>query len=301
MRADRVIFFGTPAVAVPSLVGLSEAGIAVDLVVTGEDKRRARGNALSPSPVKVAALERGIEVAHDLESAIAHAQASSESVLGVVVAYGRILPQSLLAVMPLVNLHFSLLPRWRGAAPVERALLAGDVETGVCLMRVRAELDAGEVFDCRRLVIADDDTADSLRASLNRVGVPMLVGAIRGGFSVPVPQRGEPTYARKITPEDLRLRWDSPQTVSRQVRVGGAWAVVAGKRIKIHECRIASDVLMPHGSQPGDAFAGQGNVCVVTAGGVIELVTVQPEGRARMTATSWWNGIRPGETVRFEP
>ena len=181
MRADRVIFFGTPAVAVPSLVGLSEAGIAVDLVVTGEDKRRARGNALSPSPVKVAALERGIEVAHDLESAIAHAQASSESVLGVVVAYGRILPQSLLAVMPLVNLHFSLLPRWRGAAPVERALLAGDVETGVCLMRVRAELDAGEVFDCRRLVIADDDTADSLRASLNRVGVPMLVGAIRGG------------------------------------------------------------------------------------------------------------------------
>lgn len=284
----------------PSLVGLCVAGIAVDLVVTGEDKRRSRGTALSPSPVKRAALDRGLEVTHSLEAALSRAQSLSGSVVGVVVAYGRILRPSLLAVMPLVNLHFSLLPRWRGAAPVERALLAGDEETGVCLMRVREELDAGEVLDCRRLAIADDDTTESLRASLNHIGVPMLVSACREGFGEPVPQHGEPTYARKIVADDLRVRWESPLTVSRQVRVGGAHAIVMGKRLKIHECRIAPDDAMPQGGQRGEAFLRNGKVFVVGEGGAVELITVQPEGRARMSASSWWNGMRPSGSVRFE-
>jgi len=299
-RPDRVIFFGTPNVAVPSLIGLHEAGVAVDLVVTGVDKRRSRGSALSPSPVKHAAQDFGLEVVHDLDEVAAHVRSTADSVVGVVVAYGRILPMSLLELIPMVNLHFSLLPRWRGAAPVERALLSGDHETGVCLMRVREELDAGEVFDCRRLRIAEQDTVDTLRERLNQVGVPMLVGACRDGFGEPHPQNGEPTYARKMTSDDLRVRWESSLTVSRQVRVGGAHAMWDAKRIKIHECRIASDVVMPPGAQQGEAFAGGGNVYVACGDGVVELQTVQPEGRARMSAASWWNGIHTNASVQFE-
>lgn len=299
-RPDHVIFFGTPNVAVPSLIGLHEAGVAVDLVVTGVDKRRSRGNALSPSPVKHAAQDLGLEVVHDLDAVAAHVQATADSVVGVVVAYGRILPMSLLALIPMVNLHFSLLPRWRGAAPVERALLSGDQETGVCLMRVREELDAGEVFDCRRLPIAEQDTVDTLRERLNQVGVPMLVGACRDGFGEPHPQTGEPTYARKMTTDDLRVRWESSLTVSRQVRVGGAHAIWDAKRIKIHECRIASAVAVPPGARRGDAFAGGGSVYVMCGEGVIELLTVQPEGRARMSAASWWNGIHADTSVQFD-
>jgi methionyl-tRNA formyltransferase len=128
------------------------------MVVTGVDKRRSRGMALTPCPVKAAAHELGLVVTHDLDDVVARVRALTGTVLGVVVAYGRLLPPSILEVMPLVNLHFSLLPRWRGAAPVERAILEGDTETGVCLMRVRDELDAGEIYDCRRVSIGDDDT-----------------------------------------------------------------------------------------------------------------------------------------------
>lgn len=299
-RPDHIVFFGTPDVAVASLRGLHAAGLPVDLVVTGVDKRRSRGNTTSPSPVKVVAGELGIPVVHDLTEMLDIVGSFAGTVLGVVVAYGRLLPGEVLHTMPLVNLHFSLLPRWRGAAPVERAILAGDAETGVCLMRVRHELDAGEVFARQIVPIGESDTLDDLRVALNRVGVDMLVAACRDGFGVGVPQAGEPTYARKITSDDLRLRWDSVDGVMRRVRVGGAFGILAGQRVKVHECRMVPADAGCSDGVSGSVTSRRGVVTVRCNDGEVELVSVQPEGRARMAAGDWWNGMRSTESVGFD-
>ncbi|MGA1358221.1 MAG: methionyl-tRNA formyltransferase, partial [Ilumatobacteraceae bacterium] len=139
--ARRIVYLGTPEVAVSPLRALVAAGVDVALVITRVDKRRGRGGELSPSPVKRAAMDLGIPVSHRLEDAL-----TVGADLGVVVAYGRIIPAAVLERLAMINVHFSLLPRWRGAAPVERALLAGDQETGICIMRVEEGLDTGVVY-----------------------------------------------------------------------------------------------------------------------------------------------------------
>lgn len=297
-RPDHVVFFGTPAVALDSLHGLVGAGLSVDLVVTGVDKRRSRGSGVSPSPVKSAAREHQIPVEHDLSAVLSRLGSFTGTTLGVVVAYGMILPPELLEVVPMVNLHFSLLPRWRGAAPVERAILSGDTETGVCLMRIREELDAGEIFDCERVPIGVDETLESLRSRLNAVGVPMLVRRCMEGFVAGSPQDGEVTYARKITPDDLRLTWESDELVHRQVRLGAAFGHVANKRVKVIACRRATG----DGTSRlrGDVWCVNSTVAVACDTGAIELLVVQPEGRPAMSALDWWNGIRTSRSLRFE-
>ena len=160
---------------------------------------------MTPSPVKEAATELGITVTHDMDDV-----AAAGVELAVVVAYGRIIPARLLAQVPMVNLHFSLLPRWRGAAPVERAILAGDHETGVCLMKVEEGLDTGPVYAVRSLPLDDDVTLASLRERLVALGSSLLVDTLATGVSglpEPVPQQGEATIADKITKEDLHLDW----------------------------------------------------------------------------------------------
>ena len=156
--ARRVVYLGTPEVAVPPLQALVAAGVEVALVITRPDKRRGSGSGVSPSPVKVAAGELGLSVSHDVNDALAVG-----ADLGVVVAYGRIIPISVLSQVAMINVHFSLLPRWRGAAPVERAILAGDSETGVCIMRVEEGLDTGVVYYRSVLAIRSDHSLTSLR------------------------------------------------------------------------------------------------------------------------------------------
>src|SRR6476620_1048597 len=151
----RLAYLGTPAMAVPPLRALVAAGFDVAAVVTRADKRRGRGSAVAPSPVKEAAVERGSPVHHHLDDLL-----ELSIVLGVVVAFGQIIKPHVLAAIPMVNLHFSLLPRWRGAAPVERALLAGDTQTGVCLMQVEEGLDTGGVYERAVVPIAATDTGD---------------------------------------------------------------------------------------------------------------------------------------------
>jgi len=157
----RLAYLGTPAMAVPPLQALARAGHDVVLCVTRPDKRRGRGGQTTPSPVKEAAIGLGIPVSHDLGDL-----SGSAAELAVVVAYGRIIPAALLDELPMVNLHFSLLPRWRGAAPVERAILAGDRETGVCLMKVEEGLDSGPVYAVRTVPVDDEVTLDELRTRL---------------------------------------------------------------------------------------------------------------------------------------
>ena len=283
----RVAFLGTPDVAVPTLRAIHAAGFEIPIVITRPDRRRGRGGALSPSPVKQTALDLGLEVSDDL------AALDNVSVdIAVVVAYGRIIPVAFLQRIPMVNLHFSLLPRWRGAAPVERAILAGDRTTGVCLMQVAEGLDTGDIYDVVSMEITPDDTLDSLRMRLVEAGSAMVVRCLSKGLPEPRPQIGEPVHAAKIAPAELELDWDEPAVqLSRVVRLGGAWTIFREKRLKIW----AVNLVDRHDLAPG-VLDG---VVIGTSAGAVELVEVQPEGRARIAADAWRNGAQPhmGERV----
>ncbi len=169
----RLAFLGTPAVAAGTLRALVAAGFEVAVVVTRADKRRSRGGGAEPSPVKATAIDLGLPVTTKVDDVI-----DAAVDLGVVVAFGQLVKPHVLDAVPMVNVHFSLLPRWRGAAPVERAILAGDTETGVCLMQLEEGLDTGPVFACERMAVDDRVTADELRAELGEIGSRLLVDAL---------------------------------------------------------------------------------------------------------------------------
>ena len=278
--------------AVPPLQALAAAGHDIVLCVTRPDKRRGRGGSTTPSPVKQAADALGIRVSHDIGEL-----SGSGAELAAVVAYGRIIPATLLAQLPMVNLHFSLLPRWRGAAPVERAILAGDQETGVCLMRVEEGLDTGPVYAVRAVPIDDEVTLDQLRARLVDVGSALMVETLAGGvrgLPEPQPQRGEPTIAAKITTEDLHLDWNAPATqLSRVVRLGHAWTTFRGRRLTVLGATVAN---VPDERLPPGALRG---VVVTTGDGALELQRVQPESRSPMSADAWLRGVRPAVGERL--
>jgi methionyl-tRNA formyltransferase len=258
----------------------------VRLVVTRVDKRRGRGGALVPSPVKAAAVELGLPVTSQIDDVIA---AGAE--LGVVVAFGRIIKPHVLEALPMVNVHFSLLPRWRGAAPLERAILAGDEETGVCLMQLEEGLDTGPVYGCTRVQIGAEETAAELRTRLVDAGTELLLRSLREGLGTPAPQEGEPTYAEKIDPEEHHIDWRRPAVdVHRVIRVGDAWTTFRGKRLKIARATMAGNGLDP-GAVDG--------LRVGTGADAVELVEVQPEGKGAMAATDWRNGARPRPDERF--
>ena len=281
----RLVFLGTPDAAVPPLRALVAAGHDVALVVSRADKRRGRGSALVQSPVKAAALELGLPVTDDLTRCT---EVGAE--LGVVVAYGRIVPVAVLDRLPMVNLHFSLLPRWRGAAPVERAVLEGDAETGVCLMAVEAGLDTGRVYAEVATAIDPEESVDELRARLVEIGCRMLEEHLadgRAGLPVPRDQEGNPSYADKIDPHELELDWDLPALqLRRVVRLGRAWTTFRGRRLRILAAGHADDDGAPLG--PG---ALRGTTVGAGEGTRLELVEVQPEGRRSMPADDWLRGV----------
>jgi methionyl-tRNA formyltransferase len=264
------------------LRALHQAGFEIALVVTRSDARRGRRAEATPSPVKAAAIELGIPVSHDVDEVLAVG-----ADLGVVVAFGRLIRPHVLAALPMVNLHFSLLPRWRGAAPVERALLAGDERTGVCLMDVEEGLDTGGVRAQVELEIGARETADELRHRLVDAGTTLLVSALREGLPPAVAQQGEPTYAEKVTPADLELDWGRSATeLDRLVRVGGAWTTRTGKRLKIWRAEPVGQPTPE--AEPGVLVDG---VVAVTGAGGLRLEEVQPEGRGRLDAEAWRRGV----------
>lgn len=287
----RVVFLGSPADAVPPLRALVAAGHEVSLVVTQPDRRRSRGGNADPSPVKVAATELGLLVvtparAREVIDDVSAANAD----LGVVVAFGQLLPPVFLETLPhgFVNMHFSLLPRWRGAAPVERAILAGDTETGVCLMRVDEGLDTGGVYASASTPIGAHETAGELRARLVATGTDLLLEHLPRIPSIePAPQRGQPTYAEKLSVDEFRIDPGRPAVeLARLVRAGnprpGAWMVVGGKRVKVWRARV------DRGDGAPGSIGGSGEL--VTADGALRLDEVQPEGRSRMATEAWLTG-----------
>ena len=295
----RIVYLGTPVDAVPPLRALVDDGHDVALVITQPDRRRSRGAGTDASPVKLAALELGLPVLTPEKSReVVDEVRASGAELGVVVAFGQLLPVALLEALPhgFVNLHFSLLPRWRGAAPVERAILSGDPETGVDLMRIEAGLDTGPVFARVRVPIGPDETAGELHAALVEAGTELLRTHMPTiPTASPEPQVGEPTYAEKLSVEEFRIDPTRPaEELARIVRAGnprpGAWFRVNGRRVKVWRAHEADPdaaggaPLEPGGLGPDGALG--------TVRGVLMLDEVQPEGKSPMAAPAWRAGQR---------
>jgi methionyl-tRNA formyltransferase len=337
----RVVFFGTPAFAVPSLEALRRAGIEVIAVVTQPDRPRGRSHStLLPCPVKAAALAAGLPVftpenPRDPEFMAALTALAPD--LGVVVAYGHLLRPALLAIprLGLVNVHASILPRWRGAAPIHWAIKAGDSETGVSIMRVEQGLDSGGVWHVRRTPIHPTDTTGILFERLAQLGAEALIEALPriAAGEEPVPQ--DPagvTLAPKVSRDDARVDWDQPAAVvDAHIRAmdpaPGAWTTEAGKPIKLFYGKgetskvkrdavsssrpqggtsaptDRSDPLSPftfhHGVTPGIIGMQGSHVAVACADAWLPLGDVTPAGGKRQSALAWYRGAQLPDGAAF--
>ncbi|MFV0316341.1 MAG: methionyl-tRNA formyltransferase [Microthrixaceae bacterium] len=297
----RLVYLGSPAISVPALDALVDAGHDVALVVTNPPRRRGRRGAPTPTDVGARANELGLEVSHELADAT-----GVGAELGVVVAFGRLVPVAVLDSLPMLNLHFSLLPRWRGAAPVERAILAGDTTTGVCVMAVEEGLDSGGVYARAEVGIGERATAAELSMQLSALGAGLLVDTLAGDLGPATPQNEVGvTYAAKLSAADRELHWsDDALALDRVVRIGGAWTTLDGSRLKVLEA-------VPSVPQRGGAAArseqhpdlrtpGRLRGAVVECGsGSLELVRVQPEGRSEMDVDRFLNGARLAREARL--
>ena len=286
---------------------LIENGVRVEAVVTRPDKRRGRGSETSPSPVKATAVRFNIPCFDSIDAVLDHLhhQESLVGVTGVVVAYGRILKEPLISLIPLVNLHFSLLPRWRGAAPVERAILSGDATTGSSIMQIEEGLDTGGVYAVEEVDILSHESAGELRSRLGVVGARHLVQLLRDGFPQPAPQNGGPVHAEKISPAELQIHWSQPAiNAQRQVRVGGAFTYFRNARVKVLDARVHNNDAENTG---GTSFTTgaivqlrKDGVVVQTANGHLLVSQVQAKSKKPMLARDWANGLRVAIGDHFE-
>jgi methionyl-tRNA formyltransferase len=323
----RLLFAGTPQTALPSLRLLLESSHEVVAVLTRPDAPAGRGRTLRPSPVALAAEQAGLPVLKPRRLADPETLAALRSLnaeLAVVVAYGALVPESALAIPPhgWVNLHFSILPSWRGAAPVQHAILHGDEVTGATTFRLEPDLDTGPIYGTVTEPIRPDDTAGDLLNRLARTGARLLLDTVDGiaaGVLAPRPQPTEGvSYAPKITPADARVSWSSPAFhVDRLIRAvtpePGAWTTLAGRRIVLGPVRLAEPQHAPGATDdgslgpneirvlaPGEIRVERDRVLVGTATTPVILGTVQPAGRRAMPAEAWARGARLAPGARFE-
>lgn len=301
----RILFAGTPEFAVPPLAALIEAGHPVIAVLTQPDRPAGRGRQVRPSPVKAFASRHGLEVLQPARLRDPSVTATLEALrvdLMVVAAYGLILPPDTLGLPRhgCWNIHASLLPRWRGAAPIARAIEAGDTETGVCIMRMEAGLDTGPVYACERTPISADDTAGTLHDRLSEMGASVLMRCIgqllAGDLPEPVPQgKTGVTYANKVEKPEARIDWDQPAVgLERRIRAFNPWPVawceLGGERLRIWR---ASALPRESPAAPGQVLsAGPEGIDVGTAAGVLRLLEVQRPGGRPLPA---------GEYLRARP
>ena len=313
----RLVFAGTPETAVPALEALLASEHDVVAVLTRPDARAGRGRTLHPSPVRSVAEERGIEVLTPTSPRDADFQARLREIAPdacPVVAYGALLPVEVLDVPRhgWVNLHFSVLPAWRGAAPVQRALMAGDETTGATTFVIEQGLDTGPVLGLMTETIRPDDTAGTLLDRLAHAGAGLLVATMDGlasGDLTPVPQPAEGvSHAAKLTTADAEVTWALPAyAVGRHVRgctpSPGAWTTFRGERLGIEPVQVVpADVVAGaeglSGLAPGQLVATKQAVHVGTASGVVSLGRVRPPGKRPMPAADWARGVRiTGEDV----
>jgi methionyl-tRNA formyltransferase len=306
----RVLFAGTPEVAVPSLRAIIASRHEVVAVLTRPDAPAGRGRKLAPSPVAEVAEEAGIDVLkperpRDAEFLSRLGEIAPDC--APVVAYGGLIPKAALDVPKhgWVNLHFSLLPAWRGAAPVQHAVMAGDDITGACTFQLEEGLDTGPIFGRLTETIRPHDTSGDLLGRLAESGAKLLVATLDGieaGRLLPEPQPADGvSVAPKLTVDDARLDWSAPaMRVDRVVRActpaPGAWTTFRGERLKVRPVRLDAESA---GLAPGELDVGRAGVRVGTGNHPVVLGDVQPQGKRAMLAADWARGVRiePGERL----
>ncbi len=310
----RIAFFGTPSFAVPTLERLFASAHPVVAVVTQPDRPRGRGHKLVASPVKASSASAAVPVFQPTRLAEATFLADLKACapdLGVVAAYGRILPQPLLDLprLGMINVHASLLPKWRGAAPIHRAVLEGDHETGITIMRVVLALDAGPMIASERVVIDPNETSAELERRLAVVGAALLVGVVdrlaTGPIAVTRQDDRAATYAARLDRRDSQIRWDRPAAaIHNQIRGLHPWplatAVLQGRRVLLLRSEVAHE--RPTGVAPGVVHSLERDaILVATRPGAVRLTEIQLEGRAPVRVRDFLHGRRvlPGD--RFEP
>ncbi|MEM7728137.1 MAG: methionyl-tRNA formyltransferase [Pseudomonadota bacterium] len=297
----NLVFMGTPDFAVPSLAEIVSNGHNVLRVYTQPPRRAGRGKRVTKSPVHRFAEVMGLPVETPesfRKSAVIDGLEDLRADVACVVAYGQILPQRALDAPRdgCLNLHASLLPRWRGAAPVQRAIMAGDARTGVQIMQMAKGLDTGDVLLSETVEIRPDDTAGTLSDRLARVGAgmwPRVLGALERGALSPTPQTGEPTYAHKIDKAEARLDWTKGAAELERIVRGlspfpGAWCEIGGRRVKVHLARAeeTDERTAPPGTLLDDALL------VACGSGGLRLLSVQPAGKGRMDGAAFNQGAR---------
>ena len=292
----RIVFMGTPDFSVPVLEALVAAGHEIACVYTQPPRRAGRGKKERPGPVHVRAEELGLEVRHpqsfrDADEVAAFASLNAD--IAVVVAYGLILPQAVLdaPARGCLNIHASLLPRWRGAAPIQRAIMAGDEKTGICIMQMEAGLDTGPVLLRKETAIKAEDTAQTLHDRLSVLGAKAIVEALeRLDDLIPVPQpETGVSYAAKIDKAEARIDWSkSAEEIDRQIRglspFPGAWGEIGGERIKLLLSEFAD----------GEGHAGEvldDALRVACGEGAVRLIQLQRAGKAPVSAGDFLRGF----------
>lgn len=305
----RVLFAGTPAVAVPSLDALVKAGFNIVAVLTRPDAPVGRKRVLTPSPVAARAMELGIEVIRaakvDADTTARIAKFAPD--VAAIVAYGGIVPKAALGVPRhgWVNLHFSLLPAWRGAAPVQRSIIAGDDVTGAVTFQLEEGLDTGPVFGTLTETVRPEDTAGDLLERLSISGAVLLsqtLSAIDAGQAAPQPQNGEISLAPKLTLDDGRLDWQQPAlAVNRRARgvtpEPGAWTTLEGQRVKLEPVALRPEI----NDLPAGSIRVEGkSVLVGTGSHAVVLGRIQPAGKKMMSSADWARGLATPERVVFE-
>lgn len=305
----RVLFAGTPAVAVPSLDALGKAGFDVVAVLTRPDAPLGRKRILTPSPVAARAAELGIHIIHaaKVDADVTERIAAVEPDVAAIVAYGGLVPRKALGIPRYgwINLHFSLLPAWRGAAPVQRSIIAGDDVTGAATFLLEEGLDTGPVFGTLTETVRPDDTAGTLLERLSHSGAVLLaqtLSAVDSGKAAPLPQRGEVSLAPKLTLDDGRLDWREPALALHRRARGvtpepGAWTTLDGQRVKLEPLAMRPET---RDLEPGHVRVAGKSVLVGTGSHALELGRVQPAGKKMMSPADWARGLASSESVVFE-
>ncbi|WP_417250491.1 methionyl-tRNA formyltransferase [Celeribacter sp.] len=300
----KVVFMGSPDFSVPVLDALVEAGHEIACVYCQPPRPAGRGKKDRPTAVHARAEALGLPVRHPLnfkDATDVEAFAALEADVAVVVAYGLILPQALLDAPKhgCLNIHASLLPRWRGAAPIHRAILEGDAMTGVCVMQMEAGLDTGPVLLRQETEISDEDTTATLHDRLSEMGADAICAALDGlSVLVPEPQAEEGvTYAKKIDKAEARIDWSSSATeVDRKIRgltpFPGAWATLNGERIKFHMSRVTDGA--------GEAGTVIGPFTIACGTGAVEITVAQREGKRAMPVDEILKGLELPEGSQFK-